>query len=62
MDEWFYALSGQADGFGVQAAPLPGRHDRKADRESDRRYQLIVIEAIDKTGLVEISDNARVYE
>ena len=62
MDESFYARSSQTDGFEVQAVPPHGRHDRKADRESDQRYQLILIEVIDKTGLIEISDNARIYE
>jgi hypothetical protein len=52
----------RADGFGVQAVPLRGRHDRKADRESGQRYQLILIEVVDETGLIEIFDNARIYK
>src|SRR5215216_3363530 len=34
----------------------------KTDGESDQRYQLILIEAIDKTGLIKIFDNARIYK
>jgi hypothetical protein len=62
MDELFYARSVQTDGFGVKAVPPRGRHDRKGDRESDQRYQLILIEVIDKTGLIKIFDNARIYK